>query len=97
MFLLRLPVEIFSGLQAGSDETDDEPEVLCTPNHDDIRGICLSPLGNLLECAWLSGQRIRAEAHWQTDKRTEKSMQEDRQTQIGRKDMETGGKKAGQG
>ena len=32
---------MFRGLQAGSDETDDEPEVLCTPNRDDIRGICL--------------------------------------------------------
>ena len=24
-----------------SDDTDDEPEVHCTPKHDDIRGICL--------------------------------------------------------
>ena len=30
-----------------SDETDDEPEVHCTPNRDDIRGICLIRLGEL--------------------------------------------------
>ena len=29
------------------DETDDEPEVHCTPNCDDIRGICLIRLGEL--------------------------------------------------
>ena len=30
-----------------SDETDDEPEVRCTPTRDDIRGICLIRLGEL--------------------------------------------------
>ena len=30
-----------------SDETDDEPEVHCTPNRDDIRGMCLIRLGEL--------------------------------------------------
>ena len=30
-----------------SDKTGDEPEVHCTPNRDDIRGICLIRLGEL--------------------------------------------------
>ena len=72
LFLAEATVEIFSGLQVGSDETDDEPDVLCTENHDDIRGICLSPLDwQLAERCLVVWAKIRAEAHRQTDKRTE--------------------------
>ena len=53
-------------------KTDDEPEVLCTPNHDDIRGICLSPLDwQLAGRCFAVWAKIRAEARRQTDKRTE--------------------------
>ena len=84
MFLAEATVEIFSGLQAGTDETDDEPEVLCAPNHDDIRGICLSPLDwQLAEECLLVWAKIRADAHRQTDKRTEE--QAGRQADADRK------------
>ena len=49
-----------------------EPEVLCTPNHDDIRGICLSPLDwQLAERYLVVWAKIRAEAHRQTLKISE--------------------------
>ena len=91
LFLAEATVEFLSGLQAASDETDDEPEVLCTPNHDDIRGICPSPLDwQLAEKCLVVWAKIRAEAHRQTDQNTEEQAERQADTAWQMREERTG-------